>query len=158
MGRVRNLVDPITLRTATPHDAPAIAELSAQLGYPSSVAQTSERLARLLLSPADAIFVAEADGVVRGWVHAARVERLESGAFAEVTGLVVDSAVRGAGIGGQLMALAESWARREGLPKVRVRSRTSREAAHRFYEHLGYHPTKQQVVLDKPLTMEGQPD
>ncbi|MGB9593658.1 MAG: GNAT family N-acetyltransferase, partial [Anaerolineae bacterium] len=101
--------------------------------------------------PDHAVFVAEAEGVVVGWVHVYAVATLESPAHAEIGGLVVDEAHRGRGIGRALMERAEAWARGMGLHTVRLRSNVIRAEAHAFYERIGYAPVKTQKVFAKRL-------
>ena len=86
-------------------------------------------------------------------VDAAVVPRLqlEDAPFAELAGLVVDDAVRGAGVGAALLNAAEAWARSEGFATMRVRSNVVRERAHRFYEREGYERIKAQAVFRKAL-------
>lgn len=81
----------------------------------------------------------------------ALAHRVGSDPFAEIVGLVVGAAWRGRGIGVQLVAAAESWARRAGASQLRVRSNVVREATHRFYEHRGMTRTKAQAVFVKRL-------
>jgi GNAT superfamily N-acetyltransferase len=59
--------------------------------------------------------------------------------------------VRGAGIGRRLCEQAEAWSRQQGAKKIRVTSRSTREAAHRFYLRDGYRQTKISMVFEKPL-------
>jgi GNAT superfamily N-acetyltransferase len=49
------------------------------------------------------------------------------------------------------MRAAEDWARAAGCAFVRVRSRLSREGAHRFYVRLGYAKEKAQYTFAAPL-------
>jgi GNAT superfamily N-acetyltransferase len=143
----------ITIRRAAQEDAPALARLSGELGYPSSTEEVSGRLLQILDSSGDALFVASAsDGRVVAWVHLFLTLRIESEKFAEVGGLVVEERRRGEGIARSLMEAAESWAMREGARRIRVRSRTTREEAHRFYERLGFTRIKRQEVFEKVLS------
>ena len=139
------------IRPARPEDAPRLAELSGQLGYPATAEDLAPRLARILADPDHALFVAEEAGRVEGWIHVFRSLNLESAGRAEIGGLVVDEAMRGRGFGAALMAEAEAWARGLGLTGVRLRSRVQREGAHAFYHRLGYAEVKRQVVLQKGL-------
>lgn len=143
---------PIEIRPFQHTDIAAVANLSGQLGYPSSNQALADRAAELLASPSDAVFVAtDAGDQVVGWVHIARRVLMESGPFAEIVGLVVDEARRGQGIGRELVAHAEQWARDAGLFQVRVRSNIIRQQARRFYERQGYDVIKQQAVFKKTL-------
>lgn len=140
------------VRAARKSDARAIAELSETLGYPTTEEEARRRLERLQSSSGDAVFVAEVGSRgVSGWIHVFVAERLESGRFAEVGGLVVAEAHRRSGVGGLLLEGAESWARKRGCATLRVRSNVVREDAHRFYETRGFSRVKSQVVLAKTL-------
>jgi len=142
-----------TIRTARTYDASVIAELDAQLGYPATRQQIATRLAGIESEPGSEVLVAEnGDGCVVGWIHVAARSQLTEDACAEVLGLVVDEAARGAGIGEALLRAAEEWARSTGCMHLRVRSRSERERAHRFYERAGFGRVKTQLVLAKPLT------
>ena len=142
--------DEVILRRAKSSDAPSLTALSGQLGYPVTVRQMASRLEAVLPDPSCAVLVAEdGEGSVVGWTHV-RVERgVESEAFAEIRGLVVDETCRRAGIGERLVSEAVHWAEERGLTKVRVRCNILREGAHRFYEHQGFALTKTQAVYDK---------
>lgn len=141
----------MVLRPAAPSDAPHLAALTTQLGYPSSSEDILRRLP-LIAGPAHFLRVADgADGGVRGWIHAAHVVLLDSDPYVEIKALVVEEAARGRGIGETLVTAAEAWAR--GLPclEMRVRSNVVRERAHRFYERHAYAITKTQRVFAKRL-------
>jgi GNAT superfamily N-acetyltransferase len=141
------------IRAARTYDAQAIAELGAQLGYPSTRQQIATRLAGVEAEPSSRVLVAEnGEGRVVGWLHVAARTQLTEDCCAEILGLVVDESVRGGGIGAVLIRAAEEWARSEGCMRIRVRSRETRERAHRFYERAGYARSKVQVVLHKVLS------
>jgi GNAT superfamily N-acetyltransferase len=140
------------LRAAKPGDAPELAELSAQLGYPASASEVSDRLASLLGQDDHLVLVA-VDGEDRpiGWIHAVISRRIEYDAFAELGGMVVSEGFRSAGIGASLLAAAEDWARTAGVDTMRVRSNVTRDGAHRFYESHGYEKAKTSYVFQKRL-------
>jgi GNAT superfamily N-acetyltransferase len=140
-----------SIRSARPEDAPALAALCAQLGYPQSGEAVLENLVRLEGSAGHEVLVAVAGGVIVGWLHVREEWALESGGRAEIAGLVVDAERRNLGIGARLVAEADAWARARGHARLRVRSRVEREDAHRFYRRLGFQDTKVQAVLDKAL-------
>jgi GNAT superfamily N-acetyltransferase len=135
----------VTIREAAPSDAPRLAELSGELGYPVSAEVMASRLERVLLRAEDIVLVAElpSAGVV-GWLHAAEHELLEAGRYAEILGLVVDGAHRGGGVGRELIARIESWAAARGLDAMHVRSNVVRIESHPFYQRLGYERVKTQ--------------
>jgi GNAT superfamily N-acetyltransferase len=143
---------PVSIRPARPTDAEAIAGLTAQLGYDVAVSDLSERLLRIVTRPDQQVLLAQADGVVVGWVHTAIAEFLEAARFVIVAGLVVDSAHRRQRVGRTLMAHAEQWAREQGCSIVRLWSSSGRIDAHRFYDDLGYTRIKTQLAFAKALT------
>jgi N-acetylglutamate synthase-like GNAT family acetyltransferase len=141
----------LRIRDAALADAARIADLSAQLGYPSSTEQALVRLGTVLQNGMHAVCVAENEDGVVGWVHVHEHLSVCQDRVAEVIGLVVAANWRGAGMGKCLIEAAEKWARRKGLSAIVLRSNVIREAAHRFYERLGYTRIKTQHVLGKSL-------
>ena len=142
----------ITIRTATMDDAAALAELSAQLGYPATADDTVRRMARIRANAENVVFVATLpDGSVIGWLHMYLCCLVESDLYAEIGGLVVDQKHRGSGAGNLLVKHAEEWARGRNCNTVSVRSNVTREGAHAFYRRLGYKIVKTQYAFRKIL-------
>ncbi len=137
------------LRLATSRDAESIARLSGQLGYPSTAAETARRLADLGGNGEHAVFVAEGDQALLGWIHVRVSHLLLADTPAEIAGLVVDEHHRSRGVGRLLMQRAEQWAADQGCRSVRLRSNVIRDRAHAFYARLGYSVTKSQKVFSK---------
>lgn len=138
------------IRPAESGDVVTLAALAGQLGYPSTPGEVAARLRFLGAHPdLHAAFVAEADGIIVGWVHVFISARLESDAFAEIGGLVVDDRQRGTGVGKALIQRAEAWSEARGMLRLRVRSNLIREQAHTVYERVGFERIKEQVVLQK---------
>ena len=140
-----------TVRPATLGDAEAIARLSGQLGYPSTTGETARRLLHVNGQTGHGVYVAEADGMLIGWVHVFVHPSLLADTPAEVAGLVVDESCRSRGVGRILMEQAESWAREHGCRSVGLRSNVLRSRAHAFYERLGYRVIKSQKAFRKDL-------
>ena len=141
----------ITVRAACADDAPAVAHLATELGYPTEVAAARRRLERLADDPAGQVLIAEVAGQASAWLHVAAVHTLESEPYAEIVGLVVDAARRGTGVGAALVGAAIDWAAARGLAEIRVRSNVVRERAHHFYERLGFRATKAQKVFRRTV-------
>jgi GNAT superfamily N-acetyltransferase len=142
----------LKIRRARLQDAPQLAELATQLGYPSTTAQLRRRLQQISPASQNAVFVAEAkDAGVVGWLHVSRQALLESDIRAEVNGLVVKEGHRSLGAGARLIAAAEDWARKHGCKNMSVRSNVIRERAHLFYLRNGYEHYKTQKSFRKPL-------
>jgi GNAT superfamily N-acetyltransferase len=142
----------LKIRRAKSGDAPRLAELAGQLGYPATADQLRQRMRRIQPASQHAIFVAESpkDGVI-GWLHLSRQPLLEVEMRAEVNGLVVAEGQRSLGAGARLLAAAENWARKHGCKGMSVRSNVIRERAHKFYERNGYEHYKTQKSFRKPL-------
>jgi GNAT superfamily N-acetyltransferase len=142
----------LKIRWAHTSDAQRLAELTTQLGYPSTSKQILARLRTLKPPQHHALLVVEAGkaGVV-GWIHVSVWPLIESDLRAEVNGLVVDEAQRSAGAGAALLAAAEKWAKSKRCKAMSVRSNVIRERAHKFYERNGYEHYKTQKSFRKPL-------
>ena len=120
-------------------DAPALADLLTQLGYPTSPASMEGRLANILPHPDYLTLVAEADGRVVGMIGATIEYAHEmDGRIGQIIALVVDEGYRNRGIGAVLLAECERWLRERGADLIIVTSNKRRVDAHRFYERLGY--------------------
>jgi GNAT superfamily N-acetyltransferase len=133
-------------------DAAAVADLATQLGYPSSEVEIADRFGALKDRRDARVLVGEgSNGAIVGWIHMQITESLESGARAEIWGLVVAEPARGAGVGKALVEAGERWALSSGLKVIVVRSNTIRLEAHKFYEHLGYQVIKTQKAFRKRL-------
>ena len=103
-------------RKATMADAPAITDLTSQLGYPADITEIQERLAKILAQPDSALYVAEDDnGAVIGWVQAHALYSLESGFRVEIIGLIVAENARRKGVGRILVGCVEQWTRARGV-------------------------------------------
>lgn len=139
------------MRPGRAADAPELARLCTELGYPSTEGQMIERL-RLLGDVDHGLFVAEgANGALLGVIDVHTRVVLEEDPFAELIALVVTGEARGEGIGSALVAEAVRWARARRLPKIWVRVSLWRAATPRFYESLGFTLRKQQRVFELTL-------
>lgn len=145
--------DRLDIRPARISDAARLADLSGQLGYPTSVAEMKRRLKSIRPKYQHATFVADDPelGAV-GWIHVSAVPLLEVDLRAEVNGLVVADGQRSRGAGWLLLQAAERWARRCRCKSMSVRSNVIRERAHHFYERHGYEHYKTQKAFRKPLS------
>lgn len=142
----------IKIRVAAVRDASGLAVLAGQLGHPSTPQQVEARLRKMAGNPEHIVFVAEhPDGKLAGYADLFLFHTVGADVRVEVGGLVVDEASRSRGVGAILMARAEEWARDMGCSAVSLRSNVIREAAHRFYEKLGYGIIKTQKSFRKSL-------
>ncbi len=134
------------VRAARPSDAPRIAFLAGELGYPMSEEAATERLAAIARDPGRAVLVAGGPPIL-GFIEIRTEDDLLGPRTTEIEALVVDSGARSRGIGGALLAAALERAREGGAARVRVRSRVARERAHAFYERAGFRLSKTQHVF-----------
>lgn len=139
---------PIQIRQAGMSDSISLARLCNQLGYPISVQDLAGNMRIILCDSEQQLWVADLNGRVEGWLHAAIRFTMEAPPYAEIMGLIVDENHRGKGIGKILTESAIHWARARGVHKLRVKTNTIRKDAHQFYEKLGFTQTKEQKVYD----------
>ena len=129
----------VHIRPATPADAPALATLLTQLGYPSPAEDIPRRLATLDGEGNAAALVAERNNRVVGLVTVNLHFTLAlARPIAEVTSLVVAEEARVEGVGRRLADAAEAFARAQGCGRVYVTSAEHRAGAHAFYQHIGW--------------------
>jgi GNAT superfamily N-acetyltransferase len=130
----------VRIRTARRADAPVIAELLDQLGYPQGEEErTADRIQDWAEDPSSVAYVAVADGGPIG-VIAVHVSPFfeQDGSWARIVALVVADRARGHGVGAQLVAAAEAFATSHGCLRVEVTSGARRPDAHGFYRRRGY--------------------
>ena len=140
------------IRGARREDAPRLAALSGELGYPMTAEDAGQRLADLEAHGDHALLVSEDAGRVAGWIQVSLPRIFETPKSAEIAGLVVESAARGKGLGRALVAAAADWAVERGCVAVRVRTNVIRERAQAFYAREGFREIKTQKVLQKTLS------
>ena len=128
----------VALRPATAADAPRIAALFTEEGYPAGATAVEARLGRFD-SDDSTVIVADHDGEILGFVALHVVARFEhDDSFVRIVALVVDSAVRDRGIGRVLMAEAERIGRAREAAFVEITAGHHRPAARHLYDSLGY--------------------
>lgn len=147
-----------TIRDARAEDVPRLLELYLQL---SGLSQHPEETVRPVSEahhstfreidedPNTRLLVGEEDGRVVGTFTLYVMPTLSHGGrpFAIVENVVVDSEVRGTGLGKRLMAEAVRLAREAGCYKVALTSNNKRSAAHLFYAGIGFDPSHQGFTL-----------
>jgi GNAT superfamily N-acetyltransferase len=132
----------VDIRDARAGDADAIACLLGQLGYPTSRAVVSNRLARLAASGADHVLVAVLDGEPVGLVTVhTSLTIADDQSVAKLSAIVVDERYRREGVGEALVAAAEDRARAAGRSLMFLTTAERRTDAHSFYRRLGFEET-----------------
>lgn len=128
-----------TIRPAETSDAPQIAALLSELGYPAGQGEVTARLGYWLQDSESRLLVAEMNGHVSGVAAVHAIPLLEyTGRRARLVALVVGQSVRAQGVGRALMKAAEETARDLGCRDMEITSARSRTVAQRFYANLGY--------------------
>lgn len=145
------MVAALRVRPPRPDDAAALADLAAQLGYPTDAEALLGRLASLHPTDAAVIVAADADDRPIGWCHVELRRTLVEERSGMVLGLVVADDARSSGVGHALLVAAEDWSRARGCHHVVVATRITRERAHRFYAREGYAVAKTSYFLHKAL-------
>ncbi len=129
----------VMVRAARFADAPAIASLLAELGYPQDAEAAEAQLGAWAGDPRGVVLVAESDGSPAGVVAAHAIPYLERpGSFARVVALSVARAHRRSGLGRRLLAAVEAWAAELGCRDIEITSSRRRDDAHAFYGALGF--------------------
>ena len=141
----------IKIRKVEISDAEAVRDISAEgLGYSCDLALVQKKIAGLN-EAREAVFVAESDSGVLGYIHVERYDVLYFETMANILGLSVFKAYHKMGVGKALLFAAEDWARQNNIKMMRLNSGINRTDAHGFYEHLGYTSEKDQKRFVKTL-------
>lgn len=137
------MTDPaqLELRPATSADAPAIAALFTDEGYPVGPSDIVTRLGRFA-SDESRVLVAEHEGTILGFIAIHAMPRFEhDDRIVRILALVVDAGARERGVGRALMAEAERIGRDLGAAFVELTAGHHRPEARHLYESLGYDAT-----------------
>jgi GNAT superfamily N-acetyltransferase len=128
------------IRLARTADAAAVNGLLHELGYAQvDTATTATRIQAWRHDPPSAAYVAESDGEILGLVAVHICPFFErTGSWGRIVALVVADRARRTGVGGQLVAAAESFAAGHGCVHMEVTSARRRHDAHEFYRRRGY--------------------
>ncbi|HZY61765.1 MAG TPA: GNAT family N-acetyltransferase [Edaphobacter sp.] len=150
---MNNSAASLQVRPIAPQDAQDAAELSRQLGYDTTPEAIAAHIAWLDAHPQQqAAFVACYGDEVVGWVEVAIMRNIQSPPYGFIKGFVVSENHRSLGIGKRLCREIEEWCRKRGIHHLRVGSRSSREAAHRFYLREGFQQIKTWAIFEKALS------
>jgi len=133
--------DDVVIEVATVVDeelVEAFARLIPQLSA-SSPPPSPNELQAIVDSADSLLFVARVSGRIVGSLTLA-LYRIPTGLKAWIEDVVVDDSARGRGVGDRLNRAAIDAAAARGAKNVSLTSRSSREAANRLYQRLGFQP------------------
>jgi ribosomal protein S18 acetylase RimI-like enzyme len=134
-------ISPLEIRDARPVDAPALAALLGELGFPAPANTIAARL-NSMFDAEEVVLVAARDEVLLGLatVHVTPVLHRPT-PVGRLTALVVTERARRQGVGRALVGAAERLLAARGCDLVEVTSNQRLTGAHSFYERLGYEAT-----------------
>ena len=137
----------VVLREATVADAPVLALLLGELGYPVGDAALGPRMERMLARDDQKVLIAENTSGALGLLalHVFPVLAYDRD-LALIMALVVTERARGLGVGRKLIDRAEAIARSLGASRLMVTTHVRRADAHAFYERLGFEFTGRRYV------------
>ncbi|HKN68569.1 MAG TPA: GNAT family N-acetyltransferase [Gemmatimonadaceae bacterium] len=141
----------MVVRDATAADAPALAPLLGELGYPAAIDALESRMRRMLSREDQRILVAERDGAALGLLalHIFPVLAYDRD-LAMIMALVVTERARGLGVGRALIERAEAVGQSLGASRLMVTTHVRRADAHAFYERLGFEFTGRRYIRGIP--------
>ena len=135
----------LIIRNAKVEDCESIQKLNlAGLGYDYPVEKTKQQLKNILEKPNVKLLVAEVEGAIIGYIHAADYDCLYFDSLKNILALVIDEQFRGQNVGRKLVSAIEDWAKDNGSYGVRLISSMYRTDAHHFYKACGYSVRKDQ--------------
>lgn len=131
----------LSFRPAAPSDAPAIAALFTDEGYPAGPSDIVARLGHFA-DDRSQVIVAEHEGSILGFIAFHAMPRFEHDDWiVRILALVVDAGARERGIGRALMSEAERLGHELGAAFVELTAGHRRPEARHLYESLGYDAT-----------------
>lgn len=143
------------IRLATESDLPGLCALIAELfalesDFSVDRAKQAKGLALLMSDGSRGlVLLAEDDGKVLGMVSGQLLASSAEGAWSVLLeDMVVTANARGQGIGADLVAALESWAKERGATRIQLLADHGNQAALGFYSRLGFSTTRM-VALRK---------
>jgi ribosomal protein S18 acetylase RimI-like enzyme len=127
------------IRAAVMADAPQLAALMTQLGYPTQVKEMRARLRSIFLDNGFRTFVATEDEQIVAMAGTSEQASYEhNDRTGRIVAMVVSDNARRKGVGRQLMRAVEKSFRSRGVRRIVLNARAERVEAHQFYQALGY--------------------
>ena len=131
----------LEIRAATEADLPSILALYVEVedhGRVLSIEQARSIYARMRSYPDYTVYVATLGESIVGTFALLIMDNLMGAPSGVVEDVVVQGYWRGKGVGKQMMRFAMDRCRERGCYKLALSSNLKREAAHRFYDGLGF--------------------
>jgi len=135
------IAEQVIIRDAKPQDVEELTSLMTDLGYPATIEEFRVRFENISAHPDYRTIVAVLDDEIVGMAGLSKNIFYEmNGNYMRILAFVVKQSSRKLGIGKILIDASEEWAREQGLHTVVISSgnRAERDAAHAFYQKMGY--------------------
>ena len=119
------------------------------LGYNYNIDKQRNKLETILNDKTQAVFVADINGKVVGYIHLANYDLIYADNLKNCLGIAVEKDYQLIGVGSALLNQAEIWTTKNGAAGIRINSGIERESAHKFYTSKGYVENKVQKNFKK---------
>jgi GNAT superfamily N-acetyltransferase len=135
----QNPNDNLIVRLFETGDHESLGSLMGELGYATRASEMEMRMEIIRQDRRYTTFVAVLDGTVCGMIGTFVQQTYEHNApGGRILALVVGTAARGRGVGRALIAAAENDFAQKNVRRITLNTRFERDAAHQFYEKVGY--------------------
>jgi ribosomal protein S18 acetylase RimI-like enzyme len=135
----QNPNDNLIVRLFERSDHESLASLMGELGYATRASEMEMRMEVIRQDSRYTTFVAVLDGMICGMIGTFVHQTYEhNGPGGRILALVVATAARGRGVGRALIAAAENDFAQKNVRRITLNTRFERDAAHQFYEKVGY--------------------
>lgn len=145
----------VIVRALRPGEEAACRALRHALWPDCAEAMHDAELAAIAAAPdANAVFVADVDGELVGFLEASLRDRVDgclTSPVAYIEGWYVAAGHRGRGIGAALVAAAEHWARVRGCREMASDVELANDGGQRAHRALGYEETFRVVLFRKAI-------
>lgn len=151
--RVPDVADGAVIEPADSRDLPALTALLGELfarehDFTSDPDKQARALRLILAHPEKGrLFVVRAGGKVVGMANALfTISTAEGGPVVLLEDVILSGRYRGQGLGRRLVEHVLDWARGQGFRRVTLLTDDDNHGAQRFYECLGFAPSKMRVL------------
>jgi aminoglycoside 6'-N-acetyltransferase I len=150
----------VQVRRAIPSDREALGKMRHALWPDSSVDHHKEELVPILAGKSPGImplvyFVAEESGAIVGFVEVGLRSTADGCDWARAVGYIegwyVAESHRRRGVGAQLIAAAENWAREQGCTEMASDTQIDNTQSLQAHLHLGYEIAERSILFRKSL-------
>ena len=136
------MVNDLEIRKATAADIPFVLELHGQIDHEEMLTldEAHKIFSKFQMYPNYSLYIAKIKDRIIGTFELLIMDNLahKGAPSGIVEDVVVDINYRSIGIGKKMMEFAKEYCKQHGCYKLTLSSNLKREAAHRFYENLGF--------------------